>query len=307
MKLIVTGGAGFIGSHLVDALTARGAEVHVIDNLYAGKLEYVNRQAVLHQYDVESAEAREQVVRLKPDLVFHLAAQADVQQSVQAPGYDARVNVLGTLNMLEACREAGVRKLVFASTSGVYGDLAKDRIEEDDPAAPISFYALSKLAGEQYIRLFHRMFGLSYTILRYGNVYGPRQQAKGEGGVVALFTDKLRQGLPVRIFGDGEQTRDFIFVKDIVEANLACIGQGDQQTFHASTGRPVTVNTLVRELERLSGTPLAADYLPPRQGDIRHSCLDNRKLTSMLGWQPAYDIVSGLRETYEYVQQRSTR
>ncbi|WP_159881293.1 NAD-dependent epimerase/dehydratase family protein [Paenibacillus puerhi] len=302
MKAIVTGGAGFIGSHLVDALADSGAEVHVLDNLCTGHSSYVNKQATLHRHAVESLEAKELIVRLRPDVIFHLAAQADVQQSLKTPAYDAQVNVLGTLNMLEACREGGVRKLVFASTSGVYGDLQKERIEEDDPVAPISFYALSKLAGELYIRLFHRLFGLSYTILRYGNVYGPRQQAKGEGGVVALFTDKLRLNQPLRIYGDGEQTRDFIFVKDVVRANMACIGQGDQQTFHVGTGRPVTVNTLVRELERLSGTSLAVTYDPPRPGDIRHSCLDNRKIIGTLSWQPSYDIASGLRETYDYVK-----
>ncbi|MEK8131254.1 NAD-dependent epimerase/dehydratase family protein [Paenibacillus filicis] len=298
MKAIVTGGAGFIGSHLVDALIERGAQVHVLDNLSTGHLGQVHPQALLHQHDVESPEAKALAVRLKPDLVFHLAAQADVQQSVKQPGYDARVNVLGTLNMLEACREAGVRKLIFASTSGVYGDLEKELIEEGDPVSPISFYGLSKLAAEQYIRLFHRLFDLSYTILRYGNVYGPRQQAKGEGGVVALFTDRLKQGQPIRIFGDGEQTRDFVYVRDVVQANLACIVEGGQQTFHVSTGRPVTVNTLVRELEKLSGALVEADYLPSRQGDIRHSCLDNRKILAALAWRPAYDISSGLRETY---------
>ena len=180
MKMVVTGGAGFIGSHLVNGLVNQGYEVHVIDNLTTGDPGRLHSEAILHVADVNSQQTTAYISVLKPDVVFHLAAQADVQRSIKEPRLDADANVMGTINVLEACRKAGVRKIVFASTSGVYGDLEKSQLTEDDPVNPISFYALSKVAGEQYIRLYHRFFGLQYTILRYGNVYGPGQTAKGK-------------------------------------------------------------------------------------------------------------------------------
>jgi UDP-glucose 4-epimerase len=300
MKAIVTGGAGFIGSHLVETLISDGAKVHVLDNFISGHLEYVHPHAVIHNNDICSIEAKQIILREKPDVVFHLAAQADVGRSIQEPKYDANVNINGTINILEACREASVKKIIFPSTSGVYGSLQKDLISEEDLAIPISYYGLSKLTAESYIRLFHQLYGLSYTILRYGNVYGPRQTAKGEGGVVAVFLERIKKGMPLSIHGDGEQTRDFIYVKDVVQANIASIDQGDQETFHVSTALKTSINQLSKMLIQIHGSELDTIYTCARTGDIKHSCLDNKKAHQLLSWNPKIDIFQGLIQTYSF-------
>lgn len=300
MKMVVTGGAGFIGSHLVNGLVNQGYEVHVIDNLTTGDPGRLHSEAILHVTDVNSQQTTAYISVLKPDVVFHLAAQADVQRSIKEPRLDADANVMGTINILEASRKAGVRKIVFASTSGVYGDLKNSQLTEDDPVNPISFYALSKVAGEQYIRLYHRFFGLQYTILRYGNVYGPGQTAKGEGGVVAVFGDRLRQGAPFHVFGNGEQTRDFIYVKDVVEATLASIQHGDESVLHVSTGTGHTVNSLVDHISRLHPSPIDVNYLPAKNGDILHSCLNNERTRALLQWSPLFSLEEGIEETYRH-------
>ncbi|MFM9280069.1 NAD-dependent epimerase/dehydratase family protein [Paenibacillus jiagnxiensis] len=297
MKAVVTGGAGFIGTHLVHALTDSGYEVHVLDNLSTGSTAGLDTRAEFHQVDIRSVEAGEIVKRERPDVVFHLAAQADVQYSIRQPFQDADVNIMGTIRMLDACREAG-SKLVFSSTAGVYGELQKERIKEDDPTVPISGYGQSKLGAESYIRLFHRLYGVDYTILRYSNVYGPGQGVKGEGGVVALFMDRLIKGESLQIYGDGEQTRDFIYVKDVVRANIAAARKSCQSTVHVSTGRTSTINGLASYLLGLHGGGLAPAHTPAKMGDIRHSCLDNTKATRLLGWEPAYSIETGLKQTY---------
>ncbi|PAK40218.1 NAD-dependent epimerase/dehydratase family protein [Peribacillus simplex] len=298
MKAIVTGGAGFIGSHLVEELISNGAEVHVLDNMISGKRDYVHPQAIIHTEDICSAEAKQIIVREKPDAVFHLAAQADVGRSIHEPQYDASVNINGTINILEACHETSVKKVIFSSTSGVYGNLQKELISEEDQTEPISYYGLSKLTAESYIRLFHQLYGLPYTILRYGNVYGPRQTAKGEGGVVAVFIDRIKKGMPLSIHGDGEQTRDFIYVKDIVNANMAAVNQGHQEIIQVSTAQKTSVNHLLNMLTQIHGSKVNTVHTSPRIGDIKHSCLDNTKARQILKWHPKSDIFQGLSETY---------
>lgn len=299
MKAIVTGGAGFIGSHLVDALIARGDEVHVIDNLRSGCLENVNPHASLHIANISSREAKEIIVRTKPDVVFHLAAQADVTTSVQSPNSDAQININGTINILEACCLARAKKIIFASTSDVYGENQKDLLSEKDSVAPISCYGLSKQAAESYIRLFNRFYQLPYTILRYANVYGPRQAVKKEGGVVAIFLNQIKNGEPLKIFGDGNQTRDFIYVRDIVKANLAAINNGSGEIIHASTAQTTSINQLISNLQQIHGSWPRTINLDPKPADIKHSCLDNRKAKQLLKFTPSYTIIDGLRETYE--------
>ena len=298
MKTVVTGGAGFIGSHLVNELIAHGFEVHALDDLSSGDSSRVHAGAVLHTADIRGAEARETIKSVKPDVIFHLAAQADVQRSILQPGFDTYVNVLGTLNVLEAARDADVRKIVFASTSGVYGNLQKELLTENDPTVPISFYGLSKLAAEHYIRLYNQFHGLAYTVLRYGNVYGPGQTVKGEGGVVAVFLDQIEKGLSLFVNGDGEQTRDFIYVKDVVQANLAAAERGDGETIHIATGSGTSVNRLAAILQSLHGRPVRVLHRPRKAGDILHSRLANAKARGLLLWKPHYDIEQGLRETY---------
>ncbi|CAH0281816.1 UDP-glucose 4-epimerase [Peribacillus frigoritolerans] len=298
MKAIVTGGAGFIGSHLVEELISSGAEVHVLDNMISGQRDYVHPHAIIHTEDICSEEAKQIIVREKPDVVFHLAAQADVGRSIHEPQYDANVNINGTINILEACHETSVKKVIFSSTSGVYGNLQKELISEEDLTGPISYYGLSKLTAESYIRLFHQLYGLPYTILRYGNVYGPRQTAKGEGGVVAVFLDRIKKGMPLSIHGDGEQTRDFIYVKDIVNANMAAVNQGHQEIIQVSTAQKTSVNHLLNMLTQIHGFKVNTVHTSPRTGDIKHSCLDNKKARQILKWQPKSDIFQGLSETY---------
>ncbi len=300
MKALVTGGAGFIGSHLTDQLVAAGFQVHAIDNLQSGQACHVHPQAVFYEEDIRNKACGEIVMRVQPDIVFHLAAQADVRRSMDDPRYDADVNIMGTIRLLEACQAAFVKKLVFSSTSGVYGNLRKDLISEEDPAAPVSAYGLSKWTAEAYIRIVSALRRIPFTILRYGNVYGPRQTPKGEGGVVAVFMEKIRGGLPLHIHGDGEQTRDFVFVKDVVRANLAAIKRGSGEVFHIGTGRRVSINQLVGMLEQLHGSGLEVRRSPAREGDIRHSCLDCGKARRKLQWQPQVSMTDGLKETYSF-------
>ncbi|RAV01257.1 NAD-dependent epimerase/dehydratase family protein [Paenibacillus sp. YN15] len=300
MKAIVTGGAGFIGSHLARELLERQWEVHVMDDLSTGHASKVPQGAALHIVDIRQPEAEERIAAIRPDIVFHLAAQADVQRSIKEPDTDAAINIIGTARILKACRAAQVRKLIFSSTSAVYGELSRERITEEDPPQPISFYGMSKWAGEQYLEVFRRLHGLPYTVLRYGNVYGPGQTAKGEGGVIALFMEKLAKNEPLRIHGDGEQTRDFIYVRDVVAANLAAVEAGDGETFQISTGHTTSVNHITRLLRELHPGGVQVQYGPARPGDIRHSCLANAKAQKRLHWQPAVSFRQGLEETYRH-------
>ncbi|GGA05539.1 UDP-glucose 4-epimerase [Paenibacillus marchantiophytorum] len=299
MKAIVTGGAGFIGSHLVDELLAQHYEVHVLDNLSSGKIDHMHPEANFHQVDICDEQMKPLIAAIGPDVVFHLAAQADVQRSIANPGQDAYINLIGTIHLLEASRDAGVSKFIFASTSAVYGNLQRETLIETDPTSPISYYGLSKFAAESYIRVFHQFHGLPYTILRYGNVYGPRQTPKGEGGVVAVFMDRLLKETAITLHGDGEQTRDFVYVKDVVRANLAAIHRGGGETLHVSTSSPTSVKELAKLLLHYHGSELPILHALARDGDIKHSCLDNRKALALLSWMPQYDIRSGLLETYQ--------
>lgn len=300
MKALVTGGAGFIGSHLVDQLVADGADVHVIDNLSTGLRENVHPKAILHVMDICNSETKELILREQPDVVFHLAAQVDVQRSIRQPDHEAHVNIVGTVNVLEASCQVAIKKFVFASSCAVYGNLETPLINEQDETQPISIYGTSKLTSESFIRLFHQIYGIPFTILRYANVYGPRQNAKGEGGVVAIFLDRLHKGLPLIIHGDGEQTRDFIFVKDVVAATLAAVQKGGQEIIQVSTANRTSVNHLAKMLRDIHGGNIIDLHEQERPGDIKHSCLDNNKAQQILGWVPEYKISQGLKESYQF-------
>ncbi|MBD3919493.1 GDP-mannose 4,6-dehydratase [Paenibacillus sp. PR3] len=307
MRAIVTGGAGFIGSHLVETLLSRGAYVQIIDDLSTGRLSNVPEGAVLHQMDIGSDQAYELVMRERPDIVFHLAGQANVLKSMTDPVADVKVNVLGTLKLLTACMRASVSKFIFASTAAVYGSTVRDRLLESDPIQPVSFYALSKCFSEQYIRLFSEVHQLSYTILRFSNVYGPRQQPQGEGNVIPLFMNQLRKGQPITIHGDGNQTRDFVNVGDVVKALLSATLLGRNGTYHVSTGASISVNELASRLIAIHGAPHPIVHTEsPRAGDTLHSCLDNEKASSELFWRPTVHFDDGLREAYlDYMLQGS--
>jgi len=298
-RVLVTGGAGFIGSHLTEALLAQGFEVVVVDNLSTGKLPNLpSKGEKFHKLDITAPEFRLLVQELKPRYLFHQAAQIDVQTSLADPLLDARVNILGTINVLEACREAGVEKLIYASSAAVFGEPAYLGIDEQHEVAPLAPYGVSKHTPEHYLALYGQLYGLRWTALRYANVYGPRQDASGEGGVVAIFTDRLLKGQPPVIYGDGEQTRDFIYVADVVAANLAALERGDGGIYNIGTGQATSVLELyhtLREILTASGQAVPAYALAPaRPGDIRHSYFNPRRAEEELSWRARYSLRQGL-------------
>ena len=297
MRTLVTGGAGFIGSTLVDALLAAGHEVTVLDDLSRGRREQVNGAARLVVADVASAAARDALLAARPEVVFHEAAQIDVRRSVAEPVLDTTVNVLGTVNLLQACVDAGVRRVVFASSGGaIYGDTDRLPTPEDHPPAPASHYGAAKLCGETYGGVYAGLYGLEFTALRYGNVYGPRQDPHGEAGVVAIFAEKLLRGETPVINGDGRQTRDYVHVDDVVAANLAAMS-GPVGAFNVGTGRQTDVVTLHRILAAAAGVSTPPRHGPGKPGEQQRSCLSVERATTVLGWRAAIPLKAGLAQT----------
>ncbi|WP_248927316.1 NAD-dependent epimerase/dehydratase family protein [Paenibacillus hamazuiensis] len=300
MKILVTGGAGFIASHIVDELIRLGHSVAVLDNFSTGKREYANPEARLYEADIVKDPLGAVFSGFKPEVVIHHAAQIDVQTSIKHPSLDAEINIVGTIKLLENCREHGVRKIVYASSAAVYGTPEYLPVDEKHPLKPLSFYGISKHTPEHYIEAFAHLYGLDFTILRYANVYGIRQDPKGEGGVVSIFVDKLLSGEKPVIFGSGEQTRDFIYVKDIVSANIAALDRGSRGLFNISRNEQTTVTELLRIMCRQLEKPFAPEYRPPRPGDIEHSRLDNTAALRELAWSPKYSLQEGMQETCSY-------
>ena len=299
MRAVVTGGAGFIGSHVVDALLARGDEVHVVDDLSTGKRENVASAAQLHETDIRRDVARV-FAEVEPELCFHLAAQADVRVSVERPDHDAEVNVIGTLHVLEASRRHDT-KIVFSSTGGaIYGE-CDGPAREDHPRLPLSPYGVSKLAGEEYVAAFNRLYGSEHVSLRYGNVYGPRQDPKGEAGVVAIFMKRLREGGMPRIFGDGTQTRDYVYVGDVVAATLAGAGVAGG-VFNVGTGQETSVLDLYERIQRATGIEREPEFADPRPGELQRSVLDGSRARTELGWEQAHSLDEGLAETWAWLR-----
>jgi UDP-glucose 4-epimerase len=299
MDAIVTGGAGFIGSHVTDALLARGDSVAVIDNLVSGRRDRLPAGAEFHELDIrDQAGMRAVFDQVQPAAVFHLAAQADVRASVEDPSFDADVNLRGTIEVLEGARRSGAR-VVFSSTGGaLYGEAELIPSPESTPIAPMSPYGTSKLCAEQYVELFNRLYGTRHLILRYGNVYGPRQDPHGEAGVVAIFFGKLTEGATPLIFGDGMQTRDYVYVGDVVAANLAALGyEGPHEAFNIGTETETNVVDLLAESQRVAGTAVTAEHRPARLGELDRSCLDCALARRELGWQPSVSLEQGLAET----------
>jgi UDP-glucose 4-epimerase len=299
VRAVVTGGAGFIGSHVVDALLERGDEVHVVDNLSTGKRGNVAAGAQLHEADIRR-DVQRVFDEVAPELCFHLAAQADVRVSVERPDHDADVNVIGTLRVLEASRRHNT-KIVFSSTGGaIYGE-CDGPAREEHPRLPLSPYGVSKLAGEEYIAAFNRLYGSEHVSLRYGNVYGPRQDPKGEAGVVAIFLNRLRDGETPRIFGDGKQTRDYVYVGDVVTATLAAAGQAGG-VFNVGTGEETSVLDLYERIQHVTGITQEPEYADARPGELQRSVLDRALAQRELGWRPAHSLDEGLAETWDWVR-----
>jgi UDP-glucose 4-epimerase len=299
MDAIVTGGAGFIGSHITDALLARGDSVVVVDNLATGKRERVPDGAELAELDIrDGAALRDLVDRVRPSAIFHLAAQADVRRSVDDPGFDADVNVRGTIEVLEAARRSDAR-VVFSSTGGaLYGEADTIPSPETTPIAPMSPYGTSKLAAEHYVGLFNRLYDTGHIVLRYGNVYGPRQDPHGEAGVVAIFFGRLANGGTPLVFGDGRQTRDYVYVGDVVAANLAALDySGPATAFNIGTETETSVLALLAACQSAAGTDVTPEHRPARLGELDRSALDCSLAQSQLGWRPATSLDQGLAET----------
>ena len=300
MRAIVTGGAGFIGSHVAEALLARGDEVHVLDSLVTGSRKKVPAGAELHVGDIRS-DAGALFDEVKPELCVHLAAQADVGTSVERPDYDADVNVLGTVRVLEAARAAGTH-VVFSSTGGaIYGECDAPAAE-DAPRRPISPYGISKLAGEEYVSGWNRLFASGHVSLRFANVYGPRQEASLEGGVIAIFLERLAAGEGTTIFGDGEQTRDFIYVGDVVRGVLAAVDYRGG-VYNIGTGIETSINELHAVCRRVTGVDSEPVYAEERPGDIRRSVTDPLLAERELGWRVEHPLEDGLRLTWESLQE----
>lgn len=297
MKILVTGGAGFIGSHTVDLLIEAGHEVSVIDNLSTGNKEFVNPKANFYLLDITSPQLEYIFANEQPECVIHQAAQVDVAKSIQNPVVDANSNILGTIHLLECCKKFNVQKIIYTSSCAVYGETNDCSILETFPVQPMSFYGVSKYAPELYIQLYHQLFGISFTILRYANVYGPRQTPKGEGGVVSIFMKKMLKGVQPIIYGDGEQTRDFIYVKDVATANLLSLNKGTNQILNIGLNKKTSINELHSIISSIIPKPVLPLYLPARQGDILYSRLENLKAMQMLSWQPDYNLLDGLIET----------
>ncbi len=301
MKLVVTGGAGFIGSHVVDAYAAAGHEVLVVDNLSSGKREQVHPAARLVEMDINDPALIDLFLAERPEVVNHHAANPSVSLSVRDPLFDARQNVLGTLHLLEAACRAGTSRFIYISSGGaMYGNPLHLPMDEDHPSQPVSPYGLSKHTGERYVHLYGQERGLRWVSLRYANVYGPRQDPFGEAGVIAIFCQNLLDGVVPEIYWDGEQSRDFVYVADCARANLLALGGGDGQAYNVGTGVGTSINALFQTLMEVVGQDLTARHAPRRPGDVRHSYLDCRKIERDLGWKAELSLREGLERTWQH-------
>lgn len=297
MNVLVTGGAGFIGSHVVDLLVADKHRVVVVDNLITGKKENVNQQAVFYETDICSPDMEEVFQKEYPEAVIHLAAQATVPRSIQDPLFDAQVNIAGTLRILELMHKFGTRKIIYSSSAAIYGNPIELPVSENHPLLPVSPYGLSKYVAEEYIMLYNRMYGIDYAILRYANVYGPRQTLEGEAGVVTIFIDKMKEDSSVIINGNGRHTRDFVFVLDVARANLIALTKGNAAIVNISTGRETSLQDLVDSLQKAAGKQANIVYGPERPGDIVRSCLSPETANKVLGWKAVTSLLEGLNIT----------
>jgi UDP-glucose 4-epimerase len=302
MNILITGGAGFIASNIADAYLAAGHSVTIIDNLSSGNKKNLPKPAKFYQIDLRSATEVEKVfAESKFDIVNHHAAQIDVRKSVANPVFDAEVNIIGIINLLELCRKYPIQKFIFASTGGaIYGEGIQLPADESHPVNPECPYAVAKRTAELYIELYSRLHKLNYLILRYPNVYGPRQNPKGEAGVNAIFIGQMLQGKTPTIYGDGTQVRDYLFVGDVVQANLIALTHTKNGTFNLGWGIGTSVNEIYQQLQKIIGFPNSVNYAPARAGEIQRIYLNSQKAQTELGWKPQYDFATGLQKTVDW-------
>ncbi len=302
MKVLVTGGAGFIGSHLVDLLLQAGHEVCIVDNLWqygGGRMENVNPRAAFYKVDICEPGLSDVFRKEHPEVICHLAAQPGVKFSTDNPAHDATVNILGLINLLQNATEWGARKIVFSSSGATYGNAARMPVDESTVQHPESPYGTTKLASEYYLRFWKNLHGLDFTILRYGNVYGPRQDPSGEAGVIAIFARRILMNEPVRIDWDGEQQKDYVYVGDVARANLLALTAGDGEAYCIACGQGISVNRIYQSLAENIGHCVEIQRAPKRPGDIYLSFFDCSKARRGLGWQPEVDFAEGLHRTVE--------
>ena len=301
MRILVTGGAGFIASHVADAFVAAGHQVSVLDDLSSGKRENLNAQAAFYQLDVRDAAVADVMRRERPEVLCHHAAQMDVRRSVADPVFDAQVNVVGLLNLLEQGRQHGLKRVLFSSTGGaIYDEQKVFPAPETHQTAPLSPYGVAKLASERYLFFYSVAYGISYAALRYGNVYGPRQNPHGEAGVVAIFAERLLRGEQPIINGDGKQSRDYVYVGDLVRANLAALTSEFSGAVNLGTGIETDVNTIFHHLRTLCGSNAREQHGPAKPGEQMRSVIDSTLAQRVLGWRPQVSLEDGLRETVAF-------
>lgn len=306
MNILVTGGAGFIGSHITDALISEGHAVTIVDDLSMGKKENINAKAAFYQIDIRNEKLKHIFEEKKFDVVMHQAAQMDVRKSVDDPLFDASVNILGTLNLLENSRIHGVRKFMFASTGGaIYGEQEYFPADEQHPTRPLSPYGIAKLAVEKYMFYFSEVHGLPYISLRYGNVYGPRQNPHGEAGVIAIFLAKMLADEQPLINGEGKQTRDYVYVGDVVKANLLALKHPASAIFNVGTGIETDVNELFMTLKQLTGSACEKKHGPGKKGEQQRSVIDSSGLQKTFGWRPSVGLKEGLQTTVEFFKRKA--
>ncbi len=305
MNILVTGGAGFIGSNIVDAYIEKGHDVIVVDNMSTGVKEYINPKAKFYKMDVCDSNISQVFKENKIEIINHHAAQIDLRKSVEDPKFDINVNIAGSVNLLENARANGVKKFIFASTGGaIYGEHDYFPADEEHPVRPSAPYGINKNCVEKYLYYYNLVYGLDYIVLRYANVYGPRQNPHGECGVIAIFTDKILGGTQPLINGDGKQTRDYVFVKDVVNANVLAVDAKGPVIYNVATTRETDVNYIFERINHYAGTKFEEKHGPGKLGEQMRSVLSFEKISTELGWQPETDIETGLKITTEFFKQK---
>ncbi|MFT8313860.1 MAG: NAD-dependent epimerase/dehydratase family protein [Clostridium sp.] len=305
MNVLVTGGAGFIGSHIVDLLVKNDYKVSIIDNLSHGKKENINPKAIFYEMDIRNEKISEVFEKEKPEFVIHNAAQISVPNSIVDPVNDASINIMGTINVLEAARKFNIKKIVYPASAAIFGEPSYLPIDEDHPLEMLSGYGVTKHTVEHYLKVYKSLYNIDYVSLRCSNVYGPRQDCSGEGGVIAIFCEKLLNNEKPFIYGDGYQIRDFVFVKDVARAYLMAIESEAQGIFNVCTNSKVTVNELLSSINSILHKDISPIYTDSREGDIRDSYMSYDKINRFLGWKPEKSLMEGLKETLEYYNKLS--